>query len=112
MSSPVRSTHFQNLAGTVTNITNGRCEIVEITAVNTSGAVAFIQIFDLAAADVVLGTTVPMFVIPVAATSGFEVVYFGVNGWYVETRLSAASTTTAEGSTGSASGVFLQAFVN
>lgn len=112
MSEAISSTHVRNLDENGANISNGRCHIAKILAVNTTGAAAFIQVFNAAVASVTLGTTRPLFVIPLAATTGFEFLDFNEPGLYFDTRCSAFSTTTAEGSTGSADGVFLQAFVN
>src|SRR5712664_2589290 len=103
MSVPARSTHFANLNDTGQNITAGQALISKIGVTNSSAAAAFIQVFDAAAADVVLGTTVPVLTIPVAATAGFTSVNF-VKGWFLTTRLSMFSTTTPTGSVGSAAG--------
>ena len=80
--------------------------------VNNQGATAFIQIFDLAAASVTLGTTRPLIQIPLAATTGFVELDFSFPGLLFTTRCSIFSTTTTEGSTGSADGVFAQATIN
>jgi hypothetical protein len=108
---PVGATHIRNLDENGANVTAGRATVGKIYAANTSGAAAFVQIFDRAVADVVLGTTVPRYVFPLAATTGHFELNFDYPGEFFETRLSAFSTTTAEGNTGSADGVFLQAWV-
>ena len=108
----IATSHFRNLNDTGQNISNGICNILKFVVVNTTAATAFVQIFNAAAANVVLGTTVPMFVIVVPITTGVVDMEFDSPGLYITTRCSAFSTTTAEGSTGSASGVFLQAAIN
>lgn len=109
-SAPRASTHVRNLDETVVNVSAGACHVTDIVAANTTGAAAFVQVFDLAAADVTLGTTRPLFVIALAATTGWQHLSFS-EGVVFDTRFSAASTTAAEGSTGSADGVFVQAWV-
>ena len=111
MGSPVGAGHIRNLNATVINATNGVSETTLIVATNTSGVLTFIQVFDAVAADVTLGTTRPVLSAPVANNT-METLYFGPIGWYIGTRLSAAATTTVEGSTGAADGVYLQVFVN
>ena len=111
MSAPLSSTHFRNVKNTAVNLSNGLIDVTSLLVVNTTAAAIFVQFFNLAAADVVVGTTRPVFSIPVAATTGFEVVYFGPNGTIFDTRLSAAATTTVEGSTDPGDGVFVQIFI-
>lgn len=107
----IRSTHFQGLNDTGQNICLVRCGIGKLSAYNTSGATAFLQFFDALAANVVLGTTKPLFVIVLVANVGYENVDFYPPTVF-STACSVFSTTTAEGSTGSAAGVFAQAWVN
>lgn len=113
MASPITSTIFQGLNDTGQNISNGVCNIRKLVGLNTSGAAAFIQFFDLPAANVTLGTTVPMHVMVLAATTGQSTIDFGGSelGWRIERRLSAFATTTATGNTGSSSTVYLTAWV-
>lgn len=112
MASPLADTHVRNLAATVTNISTGCVTISKIIVVNTSGAVAFLQVFPMIASLVTLATTVPCFSLPVAASSGVLDMDFAGDHAVFPNGLSMASTTTVEGSTGSASGVFLQVFFN
>lgn len=112
MASPVSTTHLRNLDETGQNVSNGGCHVKKLVLTNSSAAVAWVQIFDLAAADVTLGTTRPLVSIPLAATSGFADLDFELAGWFFATRFSVFSTTTQEGSTGSADGVMLQAWIN
>ena len=117
MAQPFQSTHFRNLNDTGQNVSNGRCHIVKFIVTNSiAAATAFVQIFNVAAASVTLGTTVPLFVIHVPAASatvgGTVEIGFELPGLLFETRCSVFGTTTAEGSTGTADGLFLQAFVN
>ena len=108
----IATSHFRNLNDTGQNISNGVCNIYGLFISNTSAGTAFVQIFDLPVASVVLGTTVPMLVVVVPITTGFVNLNFWDPGLFITNRLSAFSTTTAEGLTGSANGVFLNGIVN
>lgn len=116
MAQPSQTTHFRNLNGTGQNVTAGTARVSHLTITNaiSPAATAFVQFFDLAAADVVLGTTRPILVVHVpaaaAAVNGTLDIDFG-HTWLILTRLSVFGTTTAEGSTGTADGVFLQVTV-
>ena len=106
---------LRNLAATVTDVSEagvaGNPVAVGLIAIeNTSGATAFVQIFDSAAASVTLNTTHPDLEIPVAATTGFQVVSFPTGGGRFASGLSFASTTASEGSSGSAAGVRVTVF--
>lgn len=65
---------------------------------NTNASEAYVQIFNIAAASVTLGTSTPTLSIPIAATStgGFALSNVGLQ---FNTAMSAAVTTTATGST-------------
>lgn len=104
------TTHLRNVNDTVVNATAGRAVVTDIFAINTSGATAFVQVFDSAASGVTLGTTRPVLSITLAATTGLQHLAFS-QGIVFETRCSVASATAAEGSTGSADGVFVQVWV-
>ena len=110
MAGYARATHFTGLSDTGQNITAGIARVSHINALNRSAATAFIQIFDLAAASVTIGTTVPLFEILLAASTGFESISFSPPVEFI-TRMSAFSTTTDGGSTGSAAGVVLQCWI-
>lgn len=111
MAEPIQGTHFRNLNDTGQNISNGEVAISHLIAYNTSGATAYIQLFNAAAANVTLGTTRPLFTVALPATTGWKDIQFSPPLRF-PTRLSAFSTTTPEGLTGSAAGVFLQVMVN
>ena len=110
MAGYVRSTRFSGLNDTGQSISAGECRVTDIIVQNTSAAVAFVQVFDAAAANVTLGTTVPVFEILLALTTGFQHIPFG-DPVHFTTRMSAFSTTTAGGNTGSGAGVTLQAWI-
>ena len=110
MAGPQAVTHLRNLNDTGQNVTAGIARITHIHAINTSGATAFVQVFDLAVASVTLGTTRPLISIPLAATTGIQSISFSPAIGFM-TRVSVFSTTTVEGSTGSADGVYLQAWI-
>ena len=107
---PVTNVLLRNLNATGQNVTAGENHILKFYAINVSGSAAFVQLFDLAAGSVTLGTTIPLISMPVAATAGSAELPFDFPGLHFQIRCSAFATTTADGSTGSASGVFLQAF--
>ena len=70
-----RTTTYSNLAGdetAVAAVTAKNRRIVSMSCFNPGGSVAYIQFFDLALASVVLGTTVPYFVIPLPAGGGID----------------------------------------
>jgi hypothetical protein len=75
-----------------------------VQVINTTGASAYLQIFN-AAADVTLGTEEPVMEFLVEA--GKMVTWWADRGVAFATGIRAASTTTEKGSTGSAAGVML-----
>ena len=81
MAQPARSTHYQNVNDTGQNATNGRATITKIVITNTSGAVAWVQAFDLPAASVTIGTTLSTQSFPVADNGITDVDFFP--GWVV-----------------------------
>lgn len=111
MSQVLQSTHFRNLNATGQNLSNGTCRVGKVIATNTSAAVAFVQIFNAAAADVTLGTTRPKYQIFLPSSTGYVDLSWEPHDWF-ETRMSVFSTTTTEGSTGSADGVNIQVWVD
>lgn len=90
-----------SLTGTATLIRTGQVFVNFLTAVNTTGSAAYIQLFDAAAAaDVTLGTTVPTLVFKSAASDPMDPPHFPEDGVRFVNGVVAASTTTATGSTG------------
>jgi hypothetical protein len=67
---------------------------------NTTGAAAYLQVFDKLAADVTVGTTVPDFVIPLAANEGTTVPFHMPIA--LKIGMVIAGTTTPGGSTNAA----------
>ena len=115
MAGPASTTHFRNLSTTGLNVTNGGAEVVAVLATNSTAATAYTQVFDAAAADVTLGTTVPLFVIHVpGGTSAIEGSFFLT--FYppvlFSTRMSVFGTTTPEGNMAVGAGVFCQVWIN
>ena len=76
-----------------------------VQAINTSAAIAYVQIFNLAAASVTMGTTAPALEILVPVTSGFVNLNLSAIGVAFGTAISVGSATAEGGGTGSASGV-------
>src|SRR5712692_9865965 len=93
---------LRNLIGTVTDIVRGSNATGDpiaaglIICENTSAATAFVQFFNLAKANVTLGTTRPTFEVIVPATTGFVQVLLPVPHGGFPAGLSAASTTATE----------------
>src|SRR6266478_6226926 len=112
MASPTSATLFQNVNSTGMNVTNGKAEVTRFIAVNTSGATAFLQIFDSPITSVTLATTVPLEVIPLIANTGIYTWEAGRFSWLFDNQMSVALTTAGLGSTGSANGVFITVWVN
>lgn len=112
MSSPTSATLFQNVNSTGMNVTNGKAEVTRFIAVNTTGATAFLQVFDAPITSVTLATTVPLMTIPIVATTGSYTWEAGRFPWLFDNQMSVASTTAGLGSTGSANGVFITVWVN
>jgi hypothetical protein len=89
------------ITGTVIAGSTVKTDIAMIEIGNTTAAVAYVQFFWAAAADVTLGTTVPNAVIIVPASGGVVLPFN--TGWQTGgTAWSMASTTTATGSTNAA----------
>ena len=90
------------VAGTVTDVeVGGNCRFVHIDIGNTTAAVAYLQVFNLPAASVTLGTTAPLLSYRLEASTSKVVapalpVILGGSGFSV------AGTTTRTGSTGAA----------
>jgi hypothetical protein len=97
-----------NLAGTVTQVGTTAAVLLGVQVYNGSGAAAYIQVFDAVPGNVTLGTTVPdkQFEVANGAIVSLNLPSIGsafVNG------ISLASTTAANGSTGSSNGVYAYA---
>lgn len=89
-------------AGTVLAISSRRCVFSSIQFLNTTAAVGYLQIFNLPAASVTIGTTAPVASFGVPA-SGSVFVSFPNGGWIVGgSGCSVAGTTSRAGSTGAA----------
>ena len=76
-----------------------------VSLVNTGAAAAYVQLFDLAAASVTLGTTVPKLSFWVPAGGSWEEKFTGEAKAAFAAATAAAATTTATGSTAPATGV-------
>lgn len=107
----VSKAKLRNLAGTVTAVkSSAPTTLFGVSVVNTTGASAYIQLFDVATAGAVtLGTTTPdlQLLVPTASSQNF---LFTEPGILFSNGLQAASTTAAEGNTGSAAGVYVYPF--
>lgn len=67
------SAYSAAVGGTVVNIdANKGITIKDLVLVNNTAALAYLQIFGKAAADVTLGTTTPTHVIPMLASGGLS----------------------------------------
>jgi hypothetical protein len=106
----IATTQFKDLSSAGQNLSLNTVGIGMLIAGNSSGSTAFIQFFDSTAANVTIGTTRPLFVM-VIASGAYDWLEFAPPLLF-QNAASVFSTTTPEGSTASAAGVFLQAFVN
>lgn len=90
-----------SLVGTATLIRTGQVFVNFVTAINTTAAAAYIQLFDAAAAaDVTPGTTVARLVFKSAANDPMDPPHLPEDGVRFLLGVVAISTTTATGSTG------------
>lgn len=94
MSEPI---YFTDGDETVQNISAVPCSLHSIHLVNGDAGVRYVQIFDAAAGDVTLGTTVPDMVIPMGSSATVHLTFYKSVGF--KTACSFACTTTATGST-------------
>ena len=74
-----------------------RCRVMGAMFDNANATKAYLQVFDAAAADVTLGTTVPKLIVPIASLETLRVM--GLELQMTGPALSAAVTTTPTGST-------------
>lgn len=81
--------------GTVQALSAVPCYLQTMYVKNGDAAVRYLQIFNIVAADVVLGTTVPTFVIPILASASELLNIHG--GVFMSAGLSVACTTTSGG---------------
>lgn len=93
------------VAGTVVQVKAGAGQLIYLKLVNTTAAVAYLQVFDLAAASVVLGTTTPKWTVRLAANESVSVPMLLPLGMgqlqpLATAGMSMAGTTTPTGSTG------------
>ena len=100
-----------SLSTTVTAITTGSNQMFGWNISNPNATVAWVQFFNVAAASVVLGTTVPdrTLLIP-AGTPAFFMMEQGPGLPNFSTALSCAATTTETGSTALASAISAEIF--
>jgi hypothetical protein len=94
---------LNSLADTVTRGGLANCTLMACRAINTTGAAAYIQLFNAAAAsDVTLGTTVPTWVVKSQASDVSDGDGLPTDGLLFPLGLFAASTTTPTGLTAAA----------
>jgi len=86
----------------------GAGKLYKITVENPNAAKAYLQLFDTAAGSVVVGTTVPVYVIPVFKESATIDDFAGV-GLKFSTAITYACTTTATGSSDPTTGLTVSA---
>lgn len=90
-----------SLGATAVLLSGSPATVVSVHAINTTVAVAFIQLFDAAtAASVTVGTTVPRWVVSSPATSASSDHGVPSGGIVFRNGIVAASTTTPLGNTG------------
>ena len=90
------------VAGTVVNIPSTKAVVLKsMLLINTTAAVAYLQMFNVPAAQVTLGTTAPTLSIGLPANAGL-VLSIPLGYKFGDTAFSVAGTTTRTGSTGAA----------
>jgi len=90
-----------SLGATAQLVRSGKCVLNSVRSTNTTGAVAFVQIFDAAAAgDITVGSTIPRWVIEAEASGISAGDGLPEDGLLFENGIVAASTTTNLGNTG------------
>jgi hypothetical protein len=85
------------LVATKTVINGSGASIMAIVCDNPSNAEAFLQLFNATSANVTVGTTVPTLSLGIQSISTPLVIGFE-SGWWFNTAITAAATTTATGS--------------
>lgn len=93
------------VAGTVVQVKSGMGMIYALKLVNTTAATAYLQIFDLASANVTLGSTTAKMTYRLAANESVNIplsVPLELGRTTTNAGISLAGTTTATGSTGAA----------
>lgn len=95
----------ENLDETVVAVKATAGRLYGLQAINTQGAVTFVQIFDVAAGSVTLGTTVPDMQFTMVATTGYIDPPFPSQGIQFDTAITIAASTAASGASGSNDGV-------
>jgi hypothetical protein len=97
----IPSMYNGSVAGTVIDVSTDPTLIYYISMFNPAGADAYLQMFNTAAANVTLGTTTPHCVHGVGTKLARDLTFNPIPIRH-NTALSVASTTTRDGSTGSA----------
>lgn len=98
---------YSDAVTTVQQVKASRGQIYNLKVINTTAAAAYLQVFFKPAAAVVLGTTAPDMVVPLAASESTVVpmdIPAGIGG--AGTGISIAGTTTPGGAVGAALKVF------
>jgi len=95
-----------SVSGTVIKVKDAAGQVFGYHILNNSGVIAYAQMFNKKATDVVIGTTVPDYVIPLPANGG-AVMPMGRTGTTHSTGISIACTTTRGGSAGATCDVLL-----
>jgi hypothetical protein len=94
---------INSLTGTLTRVAGPNSTLTACRAMNTTAAVAYVQIFNAAAAaDITLGTTIPTWVVTSAASVPSADDGLPSDGIEFPLGMWAASTTLHSGSTGAA----------
>ena len=99
-----------SVAGTAVLLIGHRVTLTQVHGINTTGAAAYVQLFDAATAGAVTpGTTVPDHVLTMAASAS-AIDVFSSDGYVFELGVVAVATTTNTGSTGATTHVRLGHF--
>ena len=96
------SIYSGSVTGTVLAISSRRCVFSSLQVQNTTAAIGYLQVFNLPAGSVTIGTTTPVASFGVPANGSISVT-FPNGGWVVGgSGCSVGGTTTRTGSTGAA----------
>lgn len=87
------------VSNTAVQVSPGRAGLMSLRLINTTAAVAYLQVFNAPATSVTVGTTSAAFAVRLGAN---ETISIDLGGLQMPNGIALAGTTTATGSTGAA----------
>lgn len=103
--SAVGGTSNALLTNSAVQVVSGQHNLQTMVLYNPNGSVEYVQLFDVLAAGVTLGTTIPKMVIPIPASTAIDLPIENSAQVTFFTAISVAATTTATGSTAPSTGI-------